>query len=743
VGTIEQGEPKSDGKPEPQLVREAQAVPVNADPALTIGVTATTATTTTTTIRTALGAANRQSQLLALAYQILVGSIGGGLLGLALGYVVLVDDATKKIAGLGASTAFVAGATALFRRLPDPMYKDDPRKVDDAKRRVAAIALICTLLGMALFYEEAISGHTPFQIDASVQTRIDSLERKVQNLVDTYSVNVYREDRVNQPPGMRRWWRIPTAPQQPYAIQAEVSGSHDAHWIELVVTDETGKLLGGRLVQGSEPPSITITSGSAWYVNVGIRWWTDSASAAPTIDADLRNQDSASALVRVTSKPNPASLQFMGDPATTLTLDHGSFRTGGKVGADARSNLESSCGGENMLERVYQLNVPDGGWLTVSAESPGSVALYLLQKQSRSSVPFYRELACDRNATADTAGASNLRSTITAEIPPGDYYIVADGLGSRQQSLTLNGTVTTEQAMFADDSQSTSSAIQIGSDVVHARIDLLAMTGRQPACGSKSPRAYRDIPIHVETKGTYRASVVPAPEYAVSPRLPFESLSTAEHLPFDLQWIQPKQGPCASVDARPLEPGQDATLRLISRYPDGSPDVGGIELKRLDAPEDIAKLCKAKPSALGRLTSNHSKIWKGNLAAFSFDAGFAAEQCPATTTDIQAATDGPTQAAQFQLAEDSDVLVTFGAPWSSASTQQRWLYLIKVSEGGSETACNPVVLACTEVDDLMNVYSLRAGTYDLVLAGTKADDRSAFSFLLRRLARAASNLPAR
>jgi hypothetical protein len=663
-----------------------------------------------------------------LVLYVLVVGIGGGLvLGAGIASVVLVPGVFEKATGLLASTAVTAIAIATFRQLPS--LTDDPGHRTSAKRFLVILILVSAFLGGLTFIRLGNQGRLPFGVDRSFEARLLEIEFDVGNLKETYSADVYREDRINQRPRIRRWWRIPTTPGQRFQLQAELSGVRASHWIEIVVTDERGQLLAGRRTLSSSAATVAITSGQSWFVNVGVRWWPDgngqttgslrwpNGTQPASDDQKFDTQDpEASGLIRVTRRPETAVTAQASPPgAGAVDLDKTSFRA--SAGAtQSTSYLASSCGGAQLDERAYTLEVPADSWIHVEAESREPVLLYVM----KSNAMVANEVSCDRDAFAVTAGAATLQSELDVAVPRGKYVIVVDGLNSVHQDVRLSG----EIAGLGLNLEDGSNRIELESAAITTRVDLLGTPAHGRECGDELVRYYRDIEVSAAAAGLYRAEVLPSPEYQLD-----SAGGAVARSPFHLRWRKGSRE-CADVADRQLAAGETAVLRVIG-YAGIGPDVGGLGLHLVG--QNLKPTWCTNAAKFDVLTKKHPLQWSGATSPGA--AVFTPDQCPDAVAGQLVDTGGGQAFAQFKLAQDTVLAMT--GRTTSASLPNPRFYIVRVAASAT-TTCDPEpkVVACCVVSDATKVFTLPLGSYYIVVAGQHKADAGAFSVDLHRLASA-------
>ncbi len=538
----------------------------------------------------------------ALLYQLTIAITLGTLLGTVIALVLFGEKNLEiLIGGVGG----IAVVSALLRWVVASVPElDDHSRVLSAKRRVFILTVLAAAIAFYGHYWTIRSGFPliPLGQDTELYRRINRLEDQVKQVeVDLGTVPMHRHS-LTTAPQVRSWRRIPVKPGKPYNLRLETGDTSRDVWVELVVTDEKGDILGARRALSSRDLRLTVLTEDHWSIGVGVRWWPRGTGPLDMIDDDPPKAPLELQLTATEAQAARISSAWTGEFAD-LSFDGRELRASGDSSESSSDTMRSRCGGDGSNELLYRLDLSQatsGGWLAIAAQSELTMAtivgLYAEDGKSLDDEGIetltLRELACDGSAflfegNPDSLRRDNLTSTLHVAVPPGIYYLAIDGLPAQRRRerplalpFTLRGTFTPFDA---------TSTLEIDSDAPSSThlVDLLH--ARSVERCERRDINYVDLPVRIDGEQ----------------KLVTASLSAeGSHVASRLVWLpdQPVDPGCdlyESAESRPfvtVGAEEPKTIRLFRPAPNRQPAIESLSF-RVDTPatEALKEACKNAP----------------------------------------------------------------------------------------------------------------------------------------------------
>ncbi len=686
----------------------------------------------------------------ALLYQLTMAITLGTLLGTVIALVLFGEKNLEiLIGGVGG----IAVVSALLRWVVASVPELDDRSRElSAKRRVFMLTVIMTGVAFYGHFWTIKSGFPliPLGQDTELYRRINRLEDQVKQVeADLGTVPMHRHS-LTSAPQLRTWRRVPVKPGKPYNLRLETGDTSRDVWVELVVTDEKGKILGARRALSSRDLRLTVLTEDHWSIGVGVRWWprgtgpldlTTSDPPKPPLELQLTATEAQEGRITSAWSRELSSLDFDGKELSAS----------GDSSESLRDTLRSRCGGDGSNELLYRLDLsdaPTGGWLALGAQSELTMAtiLGLYAEDGRSAdeegeeTLRIRELACDGSAflfegNVDTLRRDNLTSTLHVAIPPGVYYVAIDGLPAprrRERALalpfTLRGTFTPFDAASPLQIDSHAPASTHLVDLVHAR--------SVETCEQRDI-TYIDLPVRIDSG-----------QRSVTASLSSEG----PNAPSGLVWLpdDPAERGCDLYDRAESRPyvafGDDEakTIRLFRPAPNRQPAIESLSF-RVDTPatDALKAACREAPvlvesipgSYFGQTGSGASPIVGLDSEALPKDdytqpRVFAVTACAANARWQPPRTDGPSPAKTsinpFDYAPGED---TTESIWTFTLTETSAVDLMVASSVSGALLYTSIIRECESIPEVVACEQARgpekvtrrirlpAGTYQVIADG--------------------------
>jgi len=686
----------------------------------------------------------------ALLYQLTMSITLGTLLGTVIALVLFGEKNLEiLIGGVGG----IAVVSALLRWVVASVPElDDRSRVLSAKRRVFMLTVLATAIAFYGHYWTIRSGFPliPLGQDTELYRRINRLEDQVKQVeVDLGTVPMHRHS-LTTAPQLRSWRRIPVKPGKPYNLRLETGDTSRDVWVELVVTDEKGNILGARRALSSRDLRLTVLTEDHWSIGVGVRWWPRGMGPLDMTDDDPPKAPLELQLTATQAQEARVTSAWTGEFAG-LNFDGRELSASGDSSESSRDTMRSRCGGDGSNELLYRLDLSQatsGGWLAIGAQSELTMAtiLGLYAEDGRSldddgvETLKLRELACDGSAflfegNPDSLRRDNLTSTLHVAVPPGIYYVAIDGLPAQRRRerplalpFTLRGTFTPFDATSTLQIDSYAPASTHLVDLLHAR--------SAEHC-ERRDITYIDLPVRVD-----------GDQKLVTASLSAEGSHTASRL----AWLpdDPADRGCDLYEAAESRPfvtfgdGEAKTIRLFRPAPNRQPAIESLSF-RVDtlATEALKEACKNAPvlsksnsgSVYGRTGSGTNPILGLNSEPLVKKSevqsrAFAVAACAANArwqpprNDDPSQSVGPINPLAYAPGEDtSESIWTFSLSETStielmvtSSVQGELLYTSIIRE--CQTI--PQVIACEQARGPQQVNArvrLPAGTYQIIADG--------------------------